>query len=213
MINVKKFTFNPFSENTYVLYDETKECVIVDPGCYEDHEKEELSSFIKDNTLKPVRLINTHCHIDHVLGVKYIIESYGLDFQFHKMEMPIFESTEMVAQMYGIPNVEMPIAPSSFLDETDVVEFGVSKLDILFVPGHSPGHIAFVNNDQKFAISGDVLFYGSIGRTDLPGGEHKTLIDSIKSKLLPLGDDFVVHSGHGPATNIGFERENNPFLL
>jgi len=213
MIEIKSFAFNPFSENTFLLYDETKECVIVDPGCYEDHEKEELSSFIKDNTLKPVRLINTHCHIDHVLGVKYIIESYGLDFQFHKMEMPIFESTEMVAQMYGIPNVEMPIAPSSFLDETDVVEFGVSKLDILFVPGHSPGHIAFVNKDQKFVISGDVLFYGSIGRTDLPGGEHKTLIDSIKSKLLPLGDDFVVHSGHGPATNIGFERENNPFLL
>ncbi len=213
MIQIKSFEFNPFSENTFLLYDETKECVIVDPGCYENHEKEELSSFIKDNALKPVRLINTHCHIDHVLGVKYIMESYGLDFHFHKKEMPIFESTEMVAQMYGIPNVEMPIAPSAFLDETDVVEFGVSKLDILFVPGHSPGHIAFVNKDQKFVISGDVLFYGSIGRTDLPGGEHKTLIDSIKSKLLPLGDDFVVHSGHGPATNIGFERENNPFLL
>ncbi len=158
MIELKSFAFNPFSENTFLLYDETKECVIVDPGCYEDHEKEELSSFIKDNALKPVRLINTHCHIDHVLGVKYIIESYGLDFQFHKMEMPIFESTEMVAQMYGLPNVEMPIAPTTFLDEQDVVEFGVSKLDILFVPGHSPGHIAFVNKDQKFVISGEFFF-------------------------------------------------------
>ncbi|HIA36923.1 MAG TPA: MBL fold metallo-hydrolase [Flavobacteriales bacterium] len=212
MIQIKSFAFNPFSENTFLLYDETKECLIVDPGCYEAHEKEELCNFIREKELKPVRLVNTHCHIDHVLGVKYIADTYGLNFQFHKMDMPVFESTEMVAQMYGIPNVEMPITPSAFLDESDVVEFGVSKLDVLFVPGHSPGHIAFINKEQKFTISGDVLFYGSIGRTDLPGGEHETLINSIKTKLLPLGDDFVVYSGHGPETNIGFERMNNPFL-
>ncbi len=212
MIQIKSFAFNPFSENTFILFDETKDCVIIDPGCYDTHEKQELSNFIKDNALNPVRLLNTHCHIDHVLGVKYVAEMYGLDLEFHKMEMPVFESTEMVAQMYGLPNVELPVVPSSFLDPADVIEFGASKLDIIFVPGHSPGHIAFVNKDQKFAISGDVLFYGSIGRTDLPGGDHNTLIDSIKSKLLPLGDDFTVYSGHGPETNVGFERMNNPFL-
>lgn len=212
MIQIKSFTFNPFSENTFLLFDETNECVIIDPGCYETNEKEELRDFIKERALKPVRLVNTHCHIDHVLGVKYVAEMYDLNFEFHKKEMPIFESTEMVAQMYGIPNLDLPVAPSCFLNEVDVVEFGVSKLDIIFVPGHSPGHIAFINKDQKFAVAGDVLFYGSIGRTDLPGGDHSMLISSIKSKLLPLGDDFVIYSGHGPETNIGFERMNNPFL-
>jgi len=213
MIQIKSFAFNPFSENTFILFDETKDCVIIDPGCYETFEKEDLSKFINENALNPVKLVNTHCHIDHVLGVKYVAELFGLNFEFHKMDVPVFESTEMVAKMYGIPNVDLPVAPTCFLTEGDVVEFGASKLDIVFVPGHSPGHIAFINKDQKFVIGGDVLFQGSIGRTDLPGGDHETLINSIKSKFLSLGDDFVVYSGHGPETNIGFERMNNPFLI
>ena len=212
MIQIQSLTFNPFSENTFILFDETKECVIIDPGCMESHEEETLSAFISNNELKPVRLINTHCHIDHVLGVTYVAEKYGLGFEFHKLDMAVFESTEAVATMYGINGVKLPIEPTGFLDENDTVSFGNSELEILFVPGHAPGHIAFFSRQQKFVIGGDVLFHGSIGRTDLPGGDHATLISNIKSKFLTLGDDFTVYSGHGPETNMGFERENNPFL-
>ena len=212
MIHVKAFTFNPFAENTYVLYDETDECVVVDAGCYDDSEKSELANFIDDNGLKPIELINTHCHIDHVLGLSFLAKKYNLDLRFHQKDMPVFDSTQMVAQMYGIPNVEIPPSPVGFFEEGEVIEFGNSKLDILFTPGHSPGHVVFVDHKQKIIIGGDVLFYGSIGRTDLPGGDHQTLINSIKSKLLELEDDYQVYSGHGPVTNIGFERRNNPFL-
>jgi len=213
MIQIQSITANPFAENTFVLFDETKECVIIDPGCYETHEEEALSGFIANNDLKPVRLVNTHCHIDHVLGVAFVAERYNLGFEFHKLDMPVFESTEMVANMYGIANVKLPVEPSGFLDENDTVEFGNSKLEILFVPGHAPGHIAFYNREQKIIIGGDVLFNGSIGRTDLPGGDHDTLISNIKTKFLPLGDDFTVYCGHGPETNMGWERENNQFLM
>ncbi|MBL4734783.1 MAG: MBL fold metallo-hydrolase [Flavobacteriales bacterium] len=212
MIQIQSLTFNPFAENTFVLFDETKECIIIDPGCYEAHEEETLAAFVANNDLKPVRLINTHCHIDHVLGVAFVAEKYDLGFEFHSLDMPVFESTERVADMYSIPNVKLPVKPTGFLDENDTVEFGHSTLEIMFVPGHAPGHIAFFNREEKFVIGGDVLFYGSIGRTDLPGGDHATLISNIKSKFLPLGDDFTVYSGHGPETNMGFERENNPFL-
>jgi len=213
MIQIQSITANPFAENTFVLFDESKECVIIDPGCYEAHEEETLSGFIANNDLKPVRLINTHCHIDHVLGVAYVAEKYNLGFEFHQKDMPVFESTEMVANMYGISDIKLPIEPTGFLNESDTVEFGNSKLEILFVPGHAPGHIAFLNRTQKFVIGGDVLFQGSIGRTDLPGGDHATLISNIKSKLLPLGDDFTVYCGHGPETNMGWEREHNQFLM
>ncbi len=212
MIQIQSLTFNPFAENTFVLFDETKECIIIDPGCYEPHEEETLATFISNNGLKPVKIVNTHCHIDHVLGVKFVAEKWDLGFEFHKLDMPVFESTKKVADMYSIPNVKLPIEPTGFVDEGDLVEFGQSKLELLFVPGHAPGHIAFLSREQKFVIGGDVLFYGSIGRTDLPGGDHATLISNIKSKLLPLGDDYTVYCGHGPETNIGFERENNPFL-
>lgn len=212
MIQIQSITFNPFAENTFILYDESRECIIIDPGCYDPQEEDSLSTFISNNNLKPVRLINTHCHIDHVLGVEYVAKRYELGFEFHHLDMPVFESTETVAAMYGIPNVKLPVEPTGFLDENDTVKFGRSELEILFVPGHAPGHIAFLNKAQKFVIGGDVLFYGSIGRTDLPGGDHATLIHNIKSKFLPLGDDFTVYSGHGPETNMGFERANNPFL-
>lgn len=211
MVAIETFTFNPFQENTYVLYDESKECVIIDPGCYNHAEEKDLSAFIKDNDLKPVHLLNTHCHIDHVLGNKYVAETYQLKLSMHKADLPLLESLVQVGQMYGVPASPSP-APEIFLEEGDVVKFGKAKLDILFAPGHAPGHIVFIHHEQKFIIGGDVLFQGSIGRTDLPGGDYDTLIRSIKTKLLPLEDEYVVHSGHGPITNIGFERKNNPFL-
>lgn len=212
MITIHTFIFSPFSENTYVLYDETKECIIIDPGCYEQSEKLELVDFISKNKLKPVRLLNTHCHIDHVFGNKFVADTFGLKPEAHKEELFNLKHSEAVSQMYGLSGYENSPLPSIFLSEADVIEFGNSELEILFVPGHAPGHIAFASKAQKFVISGDVLFYGSIGRTDFPGCSHEDLIKSIKTKLFPLGDDFRVFSGHGPQTNIGFERKNNPFL-
>jgi glyoxylase-like metal-dependent hydrolase (beta-lactamase superfamily II) len=212
MISIQTFTFNPFQENTYVLFDETKECVIIDPGCYDEQERDELIDFIESKNLTPVRLLNTHCHIDHVVGNKFIADKYKLKLEINKQDLTTLHSLMMVAKMYNLRAEPSP-EPSVFLEEGDVVRFGSSSFEIVFTPGHSPGSITFYNKDQKIMIAGDVLFYGSVGRTDLPGGHHQTLIDSIKNKLLPLGDEFVVYSGHGPSTNIGFERVNNPFLL
>mgnify|MGYP000110483992 CR=1 FL=1 len=211
MIQISSFAFNPFQENTYVLHDETKECIIIDPGCYTPLEQAELSTFIESNELKPVRLILTHCHIDHILGCKYISERYNLVSETNKIEIPVFENAERAAALFGI-RLEKPSPPGKFIDENDEITFGKSSLKILFTPGHSPGSLCFYNKDQKFVIGGDVLFHGSIGRTDLPGGNFDTLISSIREKLLPLGDDVTVYPGHGSETTIGFEKANNPFL-
>lgn len=212
MISVHFFTFSPIAENSYVLFDETGECVIIDPGCYDDRERSELADFIKKNQLKPVKLLNTHCHLDHVFGNDFVAKKYNLKLHAHKNEIPVLDAFLRSAAMYGL-NAEPSPDISVFLDEGDVVKFGNSSLEIVFTPGHSPGSITFYNKEQQFMISGDVLFYGSVGRSDLPGGNHAVLIDSIRKKLLPLGDGFKVYSGHGPATTIGFERVNNPFLV
>ncbi|MES2593624.1 MAG: MBL fold metallo-hydrolase [Bacteroidota bacterium] len=211
MISIQSFTFGPFQENTYILYDETKECIIIDPGCYDNKERLELANYIDTNKLKPIKLINTHCHLDHVFGNKFIADKYQLQLEINKLDKPVLDAYLMSASLYGL-NAEPSPQPSVFLNEGDIITFGNSTLDILFTPGHSPGSITFYNRDQKFMIAGDVLFYGSIGRTDLPAGDFKTLISSIKDKLFQLGDDFTVYNGHGPSTNIGFERMNNPFL-
>jgi hydroxyacylglutathione hydrolase len=211
MISIQSFAFGPFQENTYILYDESKECIIIDPGCYDEAERTELSDFILKSGLKPVRLINTHCHLDHVFGNKYVAEKYNLKLEINELDLPVLNSFMMVANMYNLKAEASP-EPSVFLNEGDVIEFGNSSLEILFTPGHSPGSITFYSSKQKFMIVGDVLFYGSIGRTDLPGGDYNTLIESIKNKLLPLGDDYLVYNGHGTSTTIGFERNNNPFL-
>ena len=211
MTQVASFTFNPFQENTYVLYDETKECIIIDPGCYTNVEKEELVQFIEQNDLMPKRLINTHCHIDHVLGNKYIAEKYQLALEIHEGEIPVLAALQQTATMYGIA-VEPSPQPRKFLKEGDEFSFGNTQLEILFTPGHSPASISFFCKKEKFLIAGDVLFYGSIGRTDLPGGNFNTLISSIKNKFYPLGDEVKVYSGHGPSTSIGFEKQTNPWL-
>ena len=212
MTLVAKFTFNPFQENTYLVYDETKECVIFDPGCYTQAEKDELKRFIDEKELKPVRLINTHCHIDHVFGNKFVAETYELPLEIHKGELPVLEALPQVAMKYGIPLPDPSPPAGGFLKEGEVVEFGNSRLEILFTPGHSPASISFFCRASKFVIAGDVLFYGSIGRTDLPGGNFDTLIASIKTQFYPLGDDVTVWPGHGPETTVGFEKTSNPFL-
>jgi len=210
-MNIASFTFNDFSENTYVLSDDTKLCCIVDPGCNSPDEQSQLSNYIESNNLTPVRLVNTHCHIDHVLGNKYVADKYKLKLISHKGEQVVLDNMENVARMYGISYIPSPDI-SEFLDEGDLLEFGDTKLEVLFTPGHSPASISFFHIASKQLIAGDVLFQGSIGRTDLLGGNHATLIESIKQKLMPLGDEVVVYSGHGPSTTIGAEKKHNPFL-
>lgn len=211
MITIQSFTFSPIQENTYILFDESKECIIIDPGCYDNRERTELSEFITKHELKPVKLLNTHCHLDHIFGNAFVCEKYNLKPEFNKHDQPVFDAFLASANMYSL-NADPSPPAGNYLNEGDMIKFGNSLLEIVFTPGHSPGSITFYNRVEKFMIAGDVLFYGSIGRTDLPGGDYETLINSIKSKLFPLGDDFKVYSGHGPATSIGFEKKNNPFL-
>lgn len=211
-MNIAIFTLNAFSENTYILYDDTKDCVIVDPGCSNPAEEQELVSFIETNGLTPVRLLNTHCHIDHVLGNKFISDKYGLKLEAHKIEEVVLAAAPMSSQIYSIPYTTSPEI-EVFLDETQQVTFGNTTLDILFTPGHSPGSISFFHKESKQLIAGDVLFQGSIGRTDLPGGDYDTLITSIKTQYFPLGDEVRAYPGHGPSTTIGEERVSNPFLV
>ncbi len=205
-------TFNPFQENTYIIYDETGECLIIDPGCYEPHERIELNNFITENKLKPLRLLNTHCHIDHIYGNHYVAATWGLLPEIHRGELPVLEAAPSVSMFYGLPAGEPSPAPGKFIEEGDIITFGNTQLEVLLTPGHSPASLSFFCKADKFLIGGDVLFKEGIGRTDLPGGNFDTLVNSIKSKLFPLGDDVTVYPGHGPSTTIGYERVFNPFL-
>ncbi len=212
MISVHYFAFGPFQENTYILWDETKECIVLDPGNSNASENKKLTDFITQNNLTLKQLILTHAHLDHISGNKYIFDTYGLLPEVHKDDLYFIEKQLATANMYGI-TVEQSPMPNKYINEGDIVSFGNSSLKTLHTPGHSPGSISYYNLEDKFIIGGDVLFYGSIGRTDLPLGHHDTLIKSIKDKLFPLGDDMKVYSGHGMPTSIGFERTHNPFLI
>jgi len=211
MITIKSFCFNLFYENTYVLFDETKQCIIVDPGCFEKAEEETLQQFISSNGLSPVMLVNTHAHIDHVLGNNFVFKTYNLKPVLHRNEIRILEAAPIIGAEWGIAVYPSPL-PEKFLDEDDTVSFGNSSLQILFTPGHSPGSICLYSKEQSFIVSGDVLFLESIGRTDLPFGDHETLLQSIRQKLFPLPDETIVYSGHGPETSIGHEKKHNPFV-
>jgi len=212
MLQLRSFTFNDFYENTYVLFDETKECVIIDPGCNNASEKQILSAFISENELTPIHLINTHCHIDHILGNKFVSETYGLTLISHKGEIPVLEFGDQTAAMYHIHYEKSPPI-EIFVDEGDVIRFGNSDLHVLYTPGHSPASISMHSKENNLLIAGDVLFQGSIGRTDLPGGNIEVLIRMIKSKFFILPDETLVYSGHGDHTKIGIEKRSNPFLI
>lgn len=211
MMTIKAMPFNPFQENTYIVYDETGECIIFDPGCQMSGEKRLLSDFIRKNGLKPVRLINTHCHLDHVFGNAYVSETFRIPLSIHRGELPVLKSAVAVGAQYGVPCEPSP-EPDSFIEDGEEICFGNSSLKAIFTPGHSPASLSFFSEKERFVIAGDVLFLNSIGRTDLPGGDYKTLISSIMNRLMPLGDDVVVYNGHGPSTTIGRERLSNPFL-
>ena len=210
-MTVSGFTFNAFSENTYLLHDATRQCVIMDPGCYDKAEQQALKAFIREQGLQVVLLLNTHCHIDHVLGNQFIIDTYKVPFLIHEADLSVLRAVPTYAPSYGFP-LYNPAEPTGFLTPGQPVTFGETLLEVRFAPGHAPGHVVFYHEPTETVIGGDVLFQGSIGRTDLPGGNYDTLIESIKSQLLTLPDSVTVYPGHGPATTIGAERRSNPFL-
>lgn len=211
MIHIQQFTCNPYQENTYILYEDSGACVIVDPGMYGPDEQQALIDFIEEKGLKPEHLLNTHCHIDHVLGNRLIYETYGLLPQFHELEVPVLVEVQHYAPQMGIRYDVSPI-DESFLPAEGTVRFGDQELQLIFAPGHSPGHLCFYHAGQGFLIGGDVLFRQSIGRTDLPGGNHQQLLDSIQKRIYTLPDETIVYPGHGPETTIGFEKQSNPFV-
>ncbi len=211
MIKVQSFTFNDFQENTFVLSDETKACVVVDPGCYTRAEKSQLQQYISDHHLKVVVLVNTHCHIDHVLGNHFVKETYKVPLLIHRLEAEMLRMSVLRAPVFGFNAYEESVA-DQYLSEKEKLVFGESSLDILFVPGHSPGHLAFYSPTDGFCIGGDVLFQGSVGRTDLPGGNAETLFHSIRTQLYPLPDATIVYCGHGSPTSIGREKVSNPYV-
>ena len=210
MLSVQSFEFNPFSENTYVLFDETNEAVVVDAGCYGRAEEKELSDFIESRKLKVKALINTHSHIDHILGSYYVKDRYKVPVLIHRFDETTLRMGMMSAQMYGIQGYT-DVTPDGFLSEVEPFRFGNQSFEVLFIPGHAPGHVGFYHAKGKVLMAGDVLFNRSIGRSDLPGGDHNVLIESIHKKIFTLPDDVVVYPGHGPSTTVGEEKVENPY--
>jgi glyoxylase-like metal-dependent hydrolase (beta-lactamase superfamily II) len=208
-VTVHSFQFNPFQENTFVVYDQEKNCVIIDPGCYERHEEEVLFSFIEENKLKPIALLNTHAHIDHILGNAAVKSKYDIPFYLHKEDLTTLHSVKSYAHVYGFEKyIPSPDPDDYLIDNTELV-FGAMKFKIYHTPGHAPGHVVFFNDENKFVINGDVLFNGSFGRIDLPGGDLETLKKSIFEVMFQLPDDTTVYCGHGPETTIGKEKKDN----
>lgn len=212
MLEIRQFTFNPVQENTYVIFNEKGACAIIDPGCYFSSEYKELTDFIQSGNLSPKCLLNTHCHLDHVFGNREVAKRYGLKLQLHKNEEKLLKVAPSYGDQWGLPfkNYEGELV---FLEEGDEIKLNEDVLKVILLPGHSPGSTGFYNEAGKFLIGGDVLFRESIGRTDLPMGDHATLLSSIKEKLFLLPDDVTVYPGHGPETTIGYEKLNNPFLV
>lgn len=211
MLQLHHFTFNPFQENTWIISAENRDCIIIDPGCYSQAEKQELQAFIEQQKLNPVRLINTHCHIDHVLGNPFVSKTYGLIPEIHSLDLPLLQAVESYGSMWGIQSDVQP-EPKLSLDSLEDIVLGDNRIQVFFTPGHAPGHVSLYSEADGFVISGDVLFRGSIGRTDLPGGNLDVLLESIRKQLFTLPDNTQVFSGHGEPTTIGFERKHNPFL-
>ena len=209
-MKIKKFTFNSFQENTYVVSSK-KKCMIIDPGCMNELEKNTLIQYIENNELEPTELVNTHCHIDHIFGNNFISQKYNLRAKIHQKDFELLKKSSEIAKLYNV-DLEPPPLNVDFINEHDIIKIEDSQWEIIFTPGHAPGHICLLNNSHKKIIVGDVLFFMSIGRTDLPGCNHNDLINSIKDKLFILDDEIEVFPGHGQNTTIGFEKNNNPFF-
>jgi glyoxylase-like metal-dependent hydrolase (beta-lactamase superfamily II) len=210
-MKVACFTFNAFSENTYVLSDDTGECVVIDPGMTDEDEDKILFDYLNTEGLHPVKLLNTHCHIDHILGNRSVCEKYGIGLYAHPLENSTIARAPVASLMWGIPYRETP-NPHFAIDEGDIMEFGNTKLEVRYTPGHAPGHVVFVEHSTGSVLAGDVLFRGSVGRVDLPGCNAADLVESIRTKLYTLPEHYVVYPGHGPDTTIGIEKQYNAFV-
>ncbi len=211
MVKVERLVFNPFQVNTYLIYDGSGECVIVDPACSDAVENSALDLFISNNNLKPVSQIFTHCHVDHIAGMAHVFHKYGLKPLIHPESLKFLHRANEQGRMFGFM-VDEIIEPEVFINEAETVQAGSCSLEILYTPGHADGHICLVCRDQKFVITGDVLFRESIGRTDFVTGDFDLLLANITNKLYTLGSDFTVLPGHGPQTTIGYEQKYNPFV-
>jgi len=212
MIQVKQFVLNPFQENTYVVYDQSSEAVIIDGGCYSESEVDEVKRYIDAKNLKVKCIIATHGHIDHVIGIQALKEVYKVECFAHAEDLPLIATTPSQARMFGLMIDKVPSIDKT-VKEGDKITFGISTIEIIHTPGHSQGGICLFLREQKILFAGDTLFRGSIGRTDLVGGNYERLIESIIHKILPLGDDIVVYPGHGDSTTIEYERKNNSYLM
>lgn len=213
MLQIKKFTFNMFSENTFVIWDDvTRESAIIDPGCFDESEEDQLINFIDSKNLKISYLINTHCHIDHIFGCRFVKEKFNPVYFAPEKDVPLLKNVDTQAKMLGI-NFSNTILPDQYLTEQTILNLGNSELKFLFTPGHTPGEYCIYLPKEEICITGDVLFYDSIGRTDLWGGNYDNLIKSIIEKLLTLPDGTKIYPGHGSESTILRERTNNPFLI
>lgn len=211
MINVKIFTFNPLQENTYLLYNNSGRCIVVDPGCYTQEERDVLAQFIAENGLSITFLVNTHCHLDHVFGNRFIAEKYGSELYIHPGEKKVLEMAPTSGLMWNLPFDNYEGIIHDLVPGTSI-QLGEDQLKVIFIPGHSPASVGFYSKENGFVIGGDVLFRESVGRTDLPGGNPDVLLKSILEQLYILPDETIVYSGHGKPTTIGYEKRNNPFV-
>ncbi|MDF0718671.1 MBL fold metallo-hydrolase [Kaistella sp. PBT33-4] len=211
MLHIKSFVFNPFSENTYIIYNNERHAFIVDPGNFSDAETQQLQNFIGENGLTVQNILLTHAHIDHVLGLQWAHDTYKVPVMLHEIEKEILDRNPMDANRFGF--FFKPFSGEiKFLNEKEMISLGEDQLEVFHVPGHSPGSVAYYSKESGLTLSGDVLFEGSIGRTDLYKGNHEQLIASVSKKLFTLPDDTKVYSGHGNPTTIGFEKQYNPFF-
>jgi len=211
-MNIKLFVFNPFQVNTYLLISEDNECILIDPGCFEQEENERLIAYLGENNLVLKRVLNTHLHIDHSFGNSFIFQKYGIGAEAHQADEFLLDNMNRQAELFGFAKVENVTPLGNYLNDGDKINVGDIELEVLHVPGHSPGSLVYYAPKNGCVFVGDVLFQGSIGRTDLAKGNHKELISNIRAKLLTLPDETVVFSGHGPKTTIGEEKRYNSFL-
>ncbi len=211
MMQFEMFTVNPFYENTYVLFDETGEGIIIDPGMYTSSEETQVAEFIERHSIKLKAVVNTHAHLDHVMGVEWCRQRYNIPFFLHELDLVNMENLESKAMIFGV-SMEPVAGPDQYITPGENVKFGNTELEVLFTPGHAPGHVVFVNHHQQMVIGGDVLFKGSVGRVDLPHCDPDALVQSIRTQLYTLPDTYQVYPGHGPSTTIGIEKQSNPFV-
>lgn len=212
MIHIQSFAFNPFQENTSVVYSDSGAAVIVDPGCYERFEQKQLTDFIASKSLRVLAILNTHCHIDHVLGNAFCIQTYKVDLIAHKEELFTLSLAERSAYMYGLEGYVPSPEPNRFVVDNEVIEFEDIALKVIFGPGHAVGHVAFFEEKQQLLIGGDIVFRGSFGRTDLPGGDMEVLKKTIHERIFTLPENTLIYPGHGPTTTVGEEKRSNYIL-